>query len=92
MPDSTTLSPVRLHEACDMLARAIVPVVGYDKAAVCVLDGDSTIVVMGDNCDDEQQTGDQAVAGRTRSSGPVVDCPFRTEFMATGRHRRRRSR
>jgi hypothetical protein len=55
--------PVRLHEACDMLARAIVPVVGYDKAAVCVLDGDSTIVVMVDNCDDEPQTAIKQLQG-----------------------------
>jgi hypothetical protein len=55
--------PVRLHEACDMLARAIVPVVGYDKAAVCVLDGESTIVVMVDNCDDEPQTAIKQLQG-----------------------------
>ena len=48
--------PIRLHEACDMLARAIAPVIGYEQAAVCVLDGDSTIVVMVDSCDDEPQT------------------------------------
>jgi hypothetical protein len=55
--------PVRLHEACDMLARAIVPVVGYDKAAVCVLDGESTIVVMVDSCDDEPQTAIKELQG-----------------------------
>ena len=48
--------PIRLHQACDMLAQAIAPVVGYDKVAVCVLDGDSTIVAMVDTCDDEPQT------------------------------------
>ena len=55
--------PVRLHEACDMLARAIAPVVGYDKAAVCVLDGESTIVVMVDICDDEPQTAIKQLSG-----------------------------
>jgi hypothetical protein len=55
--------PVRLHDACDMLARAIAPVVGYDKAAVCVLDGESTIVVMVDACDDEPQTAIKQLPG-----------------------------
>ena len=55
--------PIRLHDACDMLARAIAPVVGYDKAAVCVLDGDSTIVVMVDTCDDEPQTAIKELPG-----------------------------
>ena len=55
--------PIRLHQACDMLARAIAPVVGYDKAAVCVLDGDSTIVVMVDACDDEPQTAVKHLTG-----------------------------
>jgi hypothetical protein len=55
--------PVRLHDACDMLARAITPMVGYDKAAICVLDGDSTIVVMVDSCDDEAQTAIKQLSG-----------------------------
>lgn len=55
--------PVRLHDACDMLARAIAPVVGYDQAAVCVLDGDSTIVVMVDAEDGEPQTAVKQLAG-----------------------------
>jgi hypothetical protein len=55
--------PVRLQQACDMLARAIAPVVGYEKAAVCVLDGDSTIVVMVDTCDDEPQTAIKQLTG-----------------------------
>ena len=58
--------PVRLHDACDMLARAIAPVVGYDKAAVCVLDGESTIVVMVDACDDEPQTAIKQLPGGPR--------------------------
>ena len=55
--------PVRLHDACDMLARAIAPMVGYDKTAVCVLDGESTIVVMVDSCDDEAQTAIKHMSG-----------------------------
>ena len=55
--------PIRLHDACDLLARAIAPVVGYDKAAVCVLDGDSTIVAMVDTCDDEPQTAIKHLTG-----------------------------
>jgi len=55
--------PVRLHDACDMLARAIAPVVGYDLAAVCVLDGDSTIVVMVDAEDGEPQTAIKQLTG-----------------------------
>ena len=55
--------PVRLHDACDMLARAVVPMVGYDQAAVCVLDGDSTIVVMVDAEDGEPQTAIKQLSG-----------------------------
>jgi hypothetical protein len=55
--------PVRLHDACDMLARAIAPMVGYDKTAICVLDGDTTIVVMVDSCDDESQTAIKELTG-----------------------------
>jgi len=55
--------PIRLHDACEMLARAIAPVVGYDQAAVCVLDGESTIVVMVDNDGDEPQTAIKQVSG-----------------------------
>jgi hypothetical protein len=61
--------PIRLEQACDMLARGIAPVVGYDKAAVCVLDGDSTIVVMVDTCDDEPQTAVKHLSG---GPGPPV--------------------
>jgi hypothetical protein len=55
--------PVRLHDACDNLARAIAPMVGYDKAAVCMLDGESTIVVMVDSCDDDAQTAVKELSG-----------------------------
>jgi hypothetical protein len=57
--------PIQLQQACDMLARGIAPVVGYDKTAVCVLDGESTIVVMVDNCDDEAQTAVKHLPGGT---------------------------
>jgi hypothetical protein len=46
-----------------MLARAITPVVGYDQAAVCVLDGESTIVVMVDDDGDEPQTAIKQLPG-----------------------------
>jgi len=55
--------PVRLEQACEELARGIAPIVGYDKAAVCVRDGDSTIVVMVDTCDDEPQTAIKQLPG-----------------------------
>src|SRR5581483_2125072 len=55
--------PIRLHDACDRLARAIAPVVGYDKVAVCVRDGDSTVVVMVDTCDDQPQTAVKHLTG-----------------------------
>jgi hypothetical protein len=55
--------PIRLQDACEMLARAIAPVVGYDQAAVCVLDGESTIVVMVDNDGGEPQTAIKQLSG-----------------------------
>ncbi len=55
--------PIRLEQACDVLARGIAPIVGYDKAAVCVRDGDSTIVVMVDTSDDEPQTAIKHLPG-----------------------------
>lgn len=55
--------PIRLHQASDMLARGIAPLVGYDKAAVCVLDGESTTVVMVDDCDGEPQSAIKQLSG-----------------------------
>jgi hypothetical protein len=55
--------PIRLEQASEMLARGIAPVVGYDKAAVCVLDGDSATVVMVDTCDDEPQSAVKYLPG-----------------------------
>jgi hypothetical protein len=46
-----------------MLARAVAPVVGYDQGAVCVLDGDSTVVVMVDAEDGEPQTAIKQLSG-----------------------------
>ncbi|BCO35817.1 hypothetical protein MHEC_22500 [Mycobacterium heckeshornense] len=40
--------PVRSLQAAETLARGLVPVIGYDKTAVCVMDDDSTTVVMVD--------------------------------------------
>jgi hypothetical protein len=55
--------PVRLRQASEMLARGIAPVVGYEKAAICVLDGDSTTVVMVDDRDGEQEIATKHVPG-----------------------------
>jgi hypothetical protein len=57
--------PIRLRQASEMLARGIAPVVGYDKAAVCVLDGESTTVVMIDTCDGEQEIATKHLPGGT---------------------------
>jgi hypothetical protein len=38
--------PVRSTQAAETLARGLAPVIGYDKTAVCVIEGDSTTVVM----------------------------------------------
>jgi hypothetical protein len=59
------LVPIRLQQAADMLAQGIAPVVGYDKAAVCVLDSESTTVVMVDSCDGEPQTAVKHLSGGT---------------------------
>jgi hypothetical protein len=55
--------PVRLLEAVETLALAIAPVIGYDQTAVCVLEGDSTTVVMVDSHDGETQTATKHVGG-----------------------------
>ncbi len=82
--------PVRLHDACDMLARAIAPVVGYDQAAVCVLDGDSTVVVMVDAEDGEPQTAIKQLSGGPARAGPLAHCAVRPQLLATRRCRDRR--
>jgi hypothetical protein len=55
--------PIRLRQASEMLARGIAPVVGYENAAVCVLDGESTTVVMVDSCDGEQEIATKQLPG-----------------------------
>lgn len=55
--------PVRQLDAVETLARAIAPVVGYEQIAVCVLDQDSTTVVMVDTHDGETQTAIKHVRG-----------------------------
>ena len=70
----------------------IAPVVGYDQAAVCVLDGDSTIVVMVDADGRRTADGHQAVVRRARSSGPLADRAVRPQLLATRRRRDRRRR
>ncbi|OBI41527.1 hypothetical protein A5707_07365 [Mycobacterium kyorinense] len=48
--------PIRSVQAAEMLAQGIAPVVGYQKAAVCLVDGESTTVVMVDAGDGRAQT------------------------------------
>lgn len=48
--------PVRSLQAAETLAQGIAPVVGYQKAAVCVVEGESTTVVMVDAGDGRAQT------------------------------------
>lgn len=55
--------PVRLVDAAETLARGLVPVVGYDKTAVCVLEHDSATVVMVDSVGGEMQTAVKHVLG-----------------------------
>lgn len=55
--------PVRFLEAVETLAQAIAPVIGYDQTAVCILDHDSTTVVMVDTHDGQTQTATKHVRG-----------------------------
>lgn len=55
--------PIRFLEAIETLARAIAPVIGYEQTAVCILDHDSTTVVMVDTHDGETQTATKHVRG-----------------------------
>lgn len=55
--------PIRLVEAAETLACGIAPVVGYDTAAVCLLHGESTTVVMVDGSDDEAKTAVKQLEG-----------------------------
>ena len=55
--------PVRLVQAAETLARGLAPAIGYDKTAVCVLDHQSSTVVMLDICDGEKRTAVKHVFG-----------------------------
>jgi hypothetical protein len=55
--------PIRFLAAIETLARAIAPVIGYEQTAVCILDHDSTTVVMVDTHDGETQTATKHVRG-----------------------------
>ncbi len=55
--------PVRLLDAIDTLARAIAPVIGYEQTAVCILEHESSTVVMVDVTDGETQTAIKHVRG-----------------------------
>lgn len=48
--------PIRSLDAAELLAGGIAPVVGYDRAAVCVLERDAATVVMVDDADGDQRT------------------------------------
>jgi hypothetical protein len=55
--------PVRLLEAVETLAVAIAPIIGYEQTAVCVLEHESSTVVMVDGRDDDMQTVVKEVGG-----------------------------
>lgn len=55
--------PVRQLDAVETLAQAIAPVIGYEQTAVCLLENDSTTVVMVDTRDGETQTATKQVRG-----------------------------
>jgi hypothetical protein len=55
--------PVRLLEAVETLAIAIAPVIGHEQTAVCILEHESSIVVMVDSHDGETQTVVKQVSG-----------------------------
>lgn len=55
--------PIRFLEAVETLAQAIAPVIGYEQTAVCILDRDSTTVVMVDTHNGETQTATKHVRG-----------------------------
>jgi hypothetical protein len=55
--------PVRWLEAVETLARAIAPVIGFEQTAVCILERDSSTIVMVDAHDDGAQTAIKRVSG-----------------------------
>ncbi|HZU46081.1 MAG TPA: hypothetical protein VFA16_02310, partial [Mycobacterium sp.] len=55
--------PVRSTQAAETLARGLAPVIGYDKTAVCVIEGDSTTVVMVSVSGEKTRTAVKHVGG-----------------------------
>lgn len=55
--------PVRSTQAAETLARGLAPVIGYDKTAVCVIDGDSTTVVTISGSGEKTRTAVKHVGG-----------------------------
>lgn len=55
--------PIRSLDAAELLAGGIAPVVGYDRAAVCVLERDSATVVMVDDADGDARTAVKQLHG-----------------------------
>ncbi|WP_050947751.1 DUF7159 family protein [Mycobacterium xenopi] len=55
--------PVRSVQAAETLARGLVPVIGYDKTAVCVIEGDSTTVVLVDGSAASSRTAVKQLRG-----------------------------
>ncbi|SRX95143.1 Major cell-surface adhesin PAc [Mycobacterium shimoidei] len=55
--------PIRSLDSAELLGRGIAPVVGYDRAAVCVLERDSATVVMVDDSDGDAQTAVKHLPG-----------------------------
>ncbi|WP_375488212.1 hypothetical protein, partial [uncultured Mycobacterium sp.] len=57
------LVPVRSTQAAETLARGLAPVIGYDQTAVCVIEGDSTTVVLVTVSGEETRTAVKHVGG-----------------------------
>ncbi|MCV6964313.1 hypothetical protein BST27_14440 [Mycobacterium intermedium] len=55
--------PVRMLNAVETLAKAIAPVIGYERTAVCILEQDWATVAMVDTHDGEVQTAVKHVRG-----------------------------
>lgn len=55
--------PIRWLDSAELLARGVAPVVGYERAAVCVLEHDSTTVVMVDDSDGDARTAVKHLQG-----------------------------
>ncbi|MGH3969664.1 MAG: DUF7159 family protein, partial [Mycobacterium sp.] len=55
--------PIALLHATEMLAQGIAPVVGYDRTAVCMLDGEAATVAMVDGAGEDTQTAVKYLPG-----------------------------